>query len=232
MRLEKLHAWKLTTTEAREVQRALAPGVKRSDDFGEVKRVCGVDIGFKGGAARAACAVLSFPDLEPLEMLCLESPVEFPYVPGLLSFREIPPLIPVLERLVVEPDLFIADGQGIAHPRRFGLASHLGLILDKPVIGCAKSRLLGVFREPGPARGEFEPLLDGGEIVGAVLRTENKVKPVFVSVGHRVSLETSIGFVLGCCRGHRLPEPIRFAHRLASGGPGVEGLGQSNDKVT
>jgi deoxyribonuclease V len=218
MRLLDLHPWDLSPFEARRVQGELAYGVKRTDDIGEVRRVCGVDIGFRGNTVRAACVVMSFPGLESLESLCLESPAVFPYVPGLLSFREIPPLIPVLERLGVEPDLVIADGQGIAHPRRLGLASHLGLLLDKPVIGCAKSRLLGVFREPGLSRGEFEHLFDGEEIVGAVLRTKDKVKPLFVSIGHKVSLESSIGFILGCCRGYRLPEPIRFAHRLASGG--------------
>jgi deoxyribonuclease V len=221
MRLIELHPWNLSPSEAREVQGALASGVERTDDLGEVRRVCGVDVGFKGGTVRAACVVLSFPDLEPLESLCLESPVAFPYVPGLLSFREIPPLVPVLKSLAVEPDLLIADGQGIAHPRRLGLASHLGLLLDKPVIGCAKSRLLGAFREPGFSRGDYEHLFDGEEIIGAVLRTKDKVKPLFVSIGHKVSLESSIDFILGCTRGHRLPEPIRFAHRLANGGCGI-----------
>jgi deoxyribonuclease V len=219
MLLLDLHPWNLSPCEARKVQGELASRVKRVDDHGEVRRVCGVDIGFGDNRVRAACVVLSYPDFEPLESVCRESPVAYPYVPGLLSFREIPPLVPVLEGLRVEPDLVIADGQGIAHPRRLGLASHLGLLLDKPVIGCAKSRLLGTCREPGPARGEFEHLFDGEEIVGAVLRTKDWVKPVYVSIGHKVSLESSIAFILGCCRGHRLPEPIRFAHRLASGRP-------------
>lgn len=217
MKVAELHPWDLSPSEARKVQDALAPAVKRSGELDGVRRVCGVDIGFGSGTVRAACAVLSFPDLEPVETLCLEGTVAFPYVPGLLSFREIPPLVPVLEKLAVEPDLLIADGQGIAHPRRFGLASHLGLLLDRPVIGCAKSRLLGVFREPGSSRGEYEYLFDGDEIVGAVLRTKERVKPVFVSVGHKVSLESSIRFILECCRGHRLPEPVRVAHGLASG---------------
>jgi deoxyribonuclease V len=216
MRLIDAHPWDIGPRDARRVQELLSPRVKTFDDHGEVKRVCGVDIGVKGGIARAACVVLSFPGLEPLESLCLESPVAFPYVPGLLSFREIPPLIPVLRGLLVEPDLIIADGQGVAHPRRFGLASHLGILLDKPSIGCAKSRLLGECGEPGYARGSFESLLDGGEVVGAALRTRDGVKPVYVSVGHRVSLRTAVDFVLRCGGGYRLPEPVRLAHRLAS----------------
>jgi deoxyribonuclease V len=218
MRLIDVHPWDIGPRDARRVQELLAPRVKTFDDHGEVKRVCGVDVGIKGGTARAACVVLSFPGLEPLESLCLESSLSFPYVPGLLSFREIPPLIPVLRGLLIEPDLIIADGQGVAHPRRFGLASHLGILLDKPSIGCAKSRLLGEGGEPGYTRGSFERLLDGGEVVGATLRTRDGVKPVYVSVGHRVSLGTAVDFVLRCGGGYRLPEPVRLAHRLASSG--------------
>jgi deoxyribonuclease V len=140
-----------------------------------------------------------------------------PYVPGYLSFREGPAILAACEQLETEPDLFVFDGQGVAHPRRFGIASHVGVILDKPSIGCAKSRLCGTHHEPGPEAGSYVHLYDGDEILGAVLRTRDRVSPVYVSVGHRVSLEAAIEYVLACCRGYRLPETTRYAHRVASG---------------
>jgi deoxyribonuclease V len=141
--------------------------------------------------------------------------VTFPYVPGLLSFREGPAVLDALDKLKSPPDLLIFDGHGLAHPRRFGLACHLGLLVDIPAIGCAKSRLCGQYEEPGPHRGDTMPLIDKGEVVGAAVRTRAGVKPVFVSIGHRVDLPTSIHYVLACCRGYRLPETTRWAHRLA-----------------
>jgi deoxyribonuclease V len=217
MRVAGLHPWALGTADARNLQTALAAKVSRVDDFPEVRSVCGLDVGIRGGTARAAYAVMSFPSLDLIEENRVESAVSFPYVPGLLSFREIPALIPLLEGMGTEPDLVLCDGQGISHPRRFGLASHLGLLLDKPSIGCAKSRLVGSHDEPGSGKGDLAYLRDRGEVVGAVLRVRPLVKPLYVSIGHRISLETAVLIVLRCCRAYRIPEPLRRAHRLASG---------------
>ena len=167
--------------------------------------------------AKGAVVVLRLPDLTPVESSVVEQRVSFPYVPGLLSFRETPLILAACERLTLTPDLFIADAQGIAHPRRLGLASHLGLILDVPTIGCAKSILCGSHGGLGEEAGSYVSLLDGGEVIGAALRTKQGAKPVYVSIGHKVDLEAAIYLVLACCRGYRLPEPIRLAH-LAAGG--------------
>jgi deoxyribonuclease V len=182
-----------------------------------------------GARARAAVVVLAFPSLEPVEESVVEQPCRFPYVPGLLAFREGPSILAAFRRLRARPDLLIFDGQGIAHPRRFGIAAHIGVLLDLPAIGCAKSRLTGTHGEPGPARGAWAPLVERGETIGAVLRTREGVKPVYVSVGHRLGLETALGLVLRCGGGCRLPEPTRRAHRAAGdwlktdGGAGKRG---------
>lgn len=161
----------------------------------------------------AAVVVLDFESLDVLEVAAVRARARFPYVPGYLSFREIPPLLDALARLEAVPDLIVCDGQGRAHPRRFGLACHLGVILDLPALGCAKSRLIGEYREPGPRRGAHTRLLDGGEVIGEVVRTRTGVKPVFVSVGHRISLATARRAVLRLAPRYRLPEPVRAAHR-------------------
>jgi deoxyribonuclease V len=216
-----LHSWDLAPAEARAVQRRLAAEIVVEDRLGEIRRVAGVDVGFprRGDQemARAAAVLLSFPDLTPLGDSLVEEPVRYPYIPGLLSFREAPAIIAALERLPEPPDLIMADGQGRAHPRRFGIACHLGLLLDRPALGCAKSRLVGRYDEPPPEPGAWTPLTDHGEVIGAVVRTRAGVKPLFVSVGHRVSLETAVALVLACGRGLRLPEPTRLADQLASG---------------
>lgn len=189
------------------------------DRLGSVQRVAGVDVGFEGGGAvtRAAVVVLGYPGLELLETAIARRPTTFPYVPGLLSFRELPAVLEALDRLRETPDLLLCDGQGIAHPRRFGIASHLGLLVDLPSIGVAKSRLYGSHSAVPEARGAWTPLHAEGEVIGAVLRTRTGVKPLYVSPGHRVNLETAVGYVLGCCTRYRLPETTRQAHRLASG---------------
>lgn len=161
--------------------------------------------------------VLSYPELEIAEVQTVEDSIDFPYVPGLLSFREAPLTLAACGQLSVTPDLILVDGQGIAHPRRLGLASHLGLFLDTPTIGCAKSRLCGSHFEPADEPGSHAELVDNDEVIGAVLRTKAKVKPIYVSIGHRVDLESAIYWVTECCRGYRLPEPTRLAH-LAAGG--------------
>ena len=210
------HPWKVSTAEARDIQLNLRGHVSFEPDFGEVRTVAGVDVGMAGDVAKSAVVVLEYPSLVPVEQSMAEVVATMPYVPGLLSFREAPAILAACEELDVEPDLLIFDGQGVAHPRRFGIASHVGVILDKPSVGCAKSRLCGTHQEPAPEAGSYTHLYHDEEIIGAVLRTRDTVSPVFVSVGHRLDLETAIEFVIGCCKGYRLPETTRHAHRAAS----------------
>lgn len=217
MQYRALHSWDVTPEEARRLQNGLRTQVVKTDRFGKINTVAGVDIGFKKDIARASVVVLSFPGLQVVDSVVTESPVRFPYVPGLLSFREIPPLLTAFTQLQTEPDLIIVDGQGIAHPRRFGLASHLGLILDKPTIGCAKSRLWGRYEEPETEQGSYTYLMDKDEVIGAVVRTRKNVKVVYISIGHRISLDSARTLTLACCRGYRLPETTRYAHNAASG---------------
>jgi deoxyribonuclease V len=225
MEIRTLHRWDLSIPEAMDTQRRLASQVVCSGDPGEVRTVAGVDISVleKGtrAPARGAVVVLSYPGLELLEQAVVEAEVTFPYVPGLLSFRETPVLLEPLSR-VRKPDLLLVDGQGFAHPRRFGIACHLGLLLDVPAIGCAKSRLCGEHAEPDRAAGSQSELRDGGQVIGAVLRTRDGVNPIYVSVGHRIGLAEAADWVLRCCRGLRLPEPTRLAHQ-AAGGPASGG---------
>ena len=217
MNYQQLHPWEMTPAEARQIQNELRNQVISQDRFSDIKTVAGVDLGFKQDIARASVVVLSFPDLQLIDGALVESPVLFPYIPGLLSFRETPPLLKAFDQLNTEPDLIIADGQGIAHPRRFGIASHLGLILDRPTIGCAKSRLWGKHKQPKSEAGSVEYLYDKNEIIGAAVRTRANVSVVYVSVGHRVSLDSAIRLTLACCRRYRLPETTRYAHQAAAG---------------
>lgn len=213
------HPWELTPREAMALQRELAPRVVREDRLGDVRCVAGVDVGYEEGGklTRAAVAVLDFPALTVREEMVVRVPTRFPYVPGLLSFREIPAVLEAFAALESTPDLVLCDGQGYAHPRRFGLACHLGVLLDVPTIGAAKSRLLGEHPEVPPERGAWVPLTDQGELIGAVLRTRARTRPLYVSVGHRISLDTAIRWTLACAPRYRLPETTRAAHRLASG---------------
>ena len=209
------------------LQKALAGAAVRSDRFGPggrraIRRVAGVDAAFADGGRviRAAAVMLDYPGLEQTGEALIERPTAFPYVPGLLSFREVPALLEALRQLPTMPDLILCDGHGYAHPRRFGLACHLGLWLDIPAIGVAKSRLTGSHDEPGPAKGDAAWLLADkgerpGERIGAVLRTRERVKPVYVSAGHRVSLRTAVSLTLGCATRFRLPEPTRLADKLS-----------------
>jgi deoxyribonuclease V len=211
------HSWDLSPAEAFMLQKKLATSVIRETQLGSVTTVAGIDVGFREGMAHAAVAMLNFPDLKLIDYALATRPITFPYVPGLLSFREGPVVLEALDRLKSRPDLLIFDGQGLAHPRRFGLACHMGLLTNIPSIGCAKSRLVGQYEEPGLKQGDSTPLTDKGEVIGAVVRTRDGTKPVFVSIGHRVDLPTSVRYVLTCCRGFRLPETTRWAHRLAGG---------------
>jgi len=180
--------------------------------------VAGIDVGFEqdGRIARAAVVVLRFPELELAETSVIRHSTTFPYIPGLLSFREAPAVLEAIDRLRALPDLLICDGQGLAHPRRLGLASHLGLWTGLPSIGAAKSRLIGQHEPVGEKRGDWQPLWDAGELIGAALRTRPGARPLYISIGHRISLETAIHMVLSCTTTYRLPETTRQAHRLAS----------------
>jgi deoxyribonuclease V len=213
------HSWNLTPGAAIALQHRLRSKVVRLGRPRQVRHVAGTDVGFErgGGITRAAVAVLTFPELELADYAVVRQPTRFPYVPGLLSFREIPALLAALARLSVQPDLLLCDGQGIAHPRRFGIASHLGVYCGMPAIGVAKSRLVGEHGVPMQRRGAWVPLRDRGETIGAVLRTKPHTQPVFVSIGHRISLPLAVRYVMACTTKFRLPETTRWAHQLASG---------------
>lgn len=213
------HPWDVTPSEAIVIQKRLQGEVELADRVGDITRVAGVDVGFEeeGRVARAAVAVLSFPDLGLIEHAIARLPVSFPYIPGLLSFREVPVVLEALGQLATLPDILLCDGQGLAHPRRFGLACHLGVLADLPAIGVAKTRLIGEHGAVPVTRGQWTPLSDKGETIGAVLRTRLGVKPLYISSGHRVCLETAIHYVMACVTRYRLPETTRWAHRLASG---------------
>ncbi len=183
------------------------------------RTVAGVDTSIRAERVHAAVCLFSFPELEPLETARALRPVEFPYVPGLLAFRELPALLEAYEKLSREPDLLLVDGHGLAHPRRFGIACHLGVVLDRPSIGCGKSLLVGTHRDPGPRRGAHTRLVEGGEVLGTCLRTRTGVKPVYVSIGHRIDLDAAVKLVLACARGRRLPEPVHAADRAAGEDP-------------
>jgi deoxyribonuclease V len=217
LKIEPLHSWDVSPAEAIEIQNRLRSLVRVERLASEVHLVAGVDISLKE-RGRAVVVVLTFPELELTETTVFESPVEFPYIPGLLSFREAPLILGAMAKLEHAPDLILVDGQGYAHPRRFGIASHLGVLLDRPTVGCAKSILVGRGPEPELEAGAWTELLDRGEVVGAAVRTRSGVKPVYVSVGHKIDLPTAIHYVLACTRGYRLPEPTRLAHQLAGEG--------------
>lgn len=222
MKVRQLHPWDVSPSEALEIQREYCRLVSTVSDIGIVQRVAGVDTSARGNTMRAAVVILSFPELTPLETSIAERPARFPYIPGMLSFREAPAILAAFESVTDEPDLIMVDGQGIAHPRRFGIASHVGIILNKPTIGVAKSRLIGRHEEVGPEPGSWAYVYDDGELIGAALRTKARSKPVYVSVGHKLDLETAIHYVLSSLRGHRLPEPIRRAHTAAGAAAGSE----------
>jgi deoxyribonuclease V len=217
----------LDTTQARELQKVLAAGVDATRSLPSLNTVAAADVSYdlRGKWLFAAVVVTRQGTEEIVEKASAVTPVRFPYVPGLLSFREAPPVVQAYEQLREHPDVLLIDGQGIAHPRRFGLASHLGLWLGIPTIGCAKSWLIGEFNVPGPERGEWSPLVDQEVTVGAVLRTRSKVKPLFVSTGHLCDLPSAIRVVLDCCPRYRLPTPARLAHHFVNELRRVHGAG-------
>lgn len=217
MRINNLHTWNVTIEQAIKIQKNLADKIIEDNSIQSLKFVAGVDVSVNRlNEAAAAVVLISYPDLKIVEKYLVKGKVDFPYVPGLLSFREIPLTLKACEKLTLDPDLIMVDGQGIAHPRRMGLASHLGLFLNIPTIGCAKSPLYGNYENPEDIQGKYSLISDSrGETIGAVLRTKSRVKPLFISVGHKIDLLSAIHWVLQCCRGYRLPEPTRLAH-LAS----------------
>jgi deoxyribonuclease V len=231
MKMPKLHNWSLTYQQARDLQKHLASKVQLTPLEKPAKLIAGLDCAFSKDAKRiiAAAVVLRIPDaqqglweslatpaFETIETASAIQQVTFPYIPGLLSFREAPACLAAVEKLKNTPDVFIVDGQGLAHPRRLGLASHLGLFFEKPTIGCAKSKLIGAFSGPPPEKGAHTPLRDKNEIIGAVVRTRSNVEPLFVSVGNKCSLKDAIKVTLDCTTKYRIPEPTRLAHQLVS----------------
>jgi deoxyribonuclease V len=213
------HPWDVSIVEAKQIQLELAQKVSLKDQFEVPRFVAGVDVGFteKGKTTCAAIAVLNYPELSLFDKSIARCKTVFPYVPGYLSFRELPAVLKALDQLKTIPDMFLCDGQGIAHPRRFGLACHLGVMTNIPSIGVAKSRLIGTYLEPGPEKGDWSDLFDNGEHIGIVLRTRTRIKPLFISPGHRISMRSAMQWVINCTTRYRLPETTRYAHKLASG---------------
>ena len=217
MKITHVHDWNLTPNEAIMLQKQLANETITNQplDLSAIKRVAGVDVSVKNNVSQAAVVVLTYPDLQVIETVRAQQPTPFPYIPGLLSFREGPVLEEAFGKLQCVPDVFIFDGMGIMHPRRLGIAAHMGLWLNRPTIGCGKNKLIGTFDEPSQVKGAFSPLIHRSEQLGVVLRTRANVKPVFISVGHRATLETAVELVINCTPKYRLPEPIRHAHNAA-----------------
>ena len=216
MKYLKLHTWNVDYKKAVEIQERLKKSIILKDSTKNCKLIAGADVSYTKGSEifYASVVVFNLQTMERVEEVTASGKVDFPYIPGLLSFRESPILLKAFAKIKSEPDVIILDAQGIAHPRGIGLASHIGLLLDKSSIGCAKTRLIGEYNEVGGEAGCHSQLTVKGEIVGAVLRTRKNVKPVFVSPGHKIDLNTSIDLVLKTCRGYRLPEPVRQAHKL------------------
>ncbi len=214
----ELHRWDVSPEEAVAIQNRLCSQLDLQSEPESIETAAGVDVSYDKGSdwLFAAVVVLQLSSLQVVETAAVTARVPFPYIPGLLSFREAPVVIRAWEKLKVKPDCLICDGQGIAHPRRFGIACHLGLWLDIPSIGCAKSLLVGTYQEPGEKRGSVAPLYHRREQVGVILRTKDRVEPVFISQGHKISLKKAIEVVLACCTKYRLPEPTRRAHLLVN----------------
>jgi deoxyribonuclease V len=217
MKLHQRHDWTLTPEQAIALQKQLAAEViaDRAIDVDRVRLVAGVDVSVKDNVSQAAVVVVALPDLKPVETVLAKRPTPFPYIPGLLSFREGPVLEEAFEKLQHEPDAFIFDGMGIAHPRRIGIASQMGLWLQKPTVGCGKTLLVGRYAEPAQERGAHSELVDRGQVIGAVLRTRAGTKPVYISPGHLADIPTAVELVMRCTPKYRLPEPIRLAHNAA-----------------
>lgn len=218
VQFDNLATYDVTPGAAAEMQEKLAKLISLEDDFGEITRIAGVDVSITRGWDTGTCGivVLSYPDMRAVETTEFTGSVRFPYIPGLLAFREMPLILEAFKQLKHRPDMLFLDGQGYAHPRRFGMACHVGLALDIPAVGIAKSRLIGTFGELGHEGGSVTPLLDDGVRIGDVVRTKDGVKPIFVSPGHKVSFESATRLALRCVRRYRVPEPTRLASNLVS----------------
>jgi deoxyribonuclease V len=228
----KLHNWNLTPDEAARVQSELRSRLILTWDQRSVATIGGVDISIKTETARAAIVVIRYPELTPVEGVIADAPLVFPYIPGLLAFREGPAVLATWNELQNKPDLLMFDGQGIAHPRGIGIAAQMGLWLERPTIGVAKSRLYGRHEEVGPRRGDRTDLLDKqGNLIGTVVRTRERTNPLYISPGHLMDVEHATQFVLNCSTGYRLPEPTRWAHKVA-GGEKLPVEGQDSDQLT
>ena len=221
MKIEQLHDWNLAPRAAAALQRDLAPRLisDRPLALERLETVAGIDVSVRGNLSRAAVVVVRYPQLEIIEAVRAAQETAFPYIPGLLAYREGPVILAALEKLRCEPDAFIFDGMGQMHPRRMGIAAHLGLWLERPTIGCGKTRYIGDYVEPAPTKGSRSELTYQGALLGYALRTRTKVKPVFVSAGHMADLESATRLALETTTRYRLPEPIRAAHRLAKLSP-------------
>ncbi len=217
MQIHHLHEWDLSPAEAIALQKRLATQARFDDplDLNAVRTVAGVDVSVQENISQAAVVILSYPALQVIETVTYQMPTPFPYIPGLLTFREGPVLEQAFLQLQTEPDVFIFDGMGRIHPRQMGIATHLGLWLDRPTVGCGKTMFVGDYVEPPPEAGMSAPLMYHGQQIGAILRTRAKVKPVFISVGHRANLASAVELILRCTTRYRLPEPIRAAHNAA-----------------
>ena len=214
--LQHPHSWDVSPDEAKQIQHRLVPSVRETPLEGDVETVAGIDVSIRDDTAQAAIVVLSLPELDVVDRAAHRCEVPFPYVPGLLSFRETPPVLPALEQLSKLPDVLMTDSHGRAHPRRFGFACHLGVLLDRPTLGVAKSILVGTPNGTlGTEKGSHVPLVDDGETVGMVLRTRTDVHPVYVSVGHRLTLDDAVELTLACSPRYKIPEPTRQAHTLS-----------------
>jgi len=212
------HIWNMSAKDARALQTELRERLICKDDFSNITTVAGIDVSYEKASnlSYAGVVVMTFPELEVVEQKYAVLPTPFPYIPGLLTFREGPSVLAAFEKLSIEPDLLIFDGHGQAHPKGFGIAAHMGLLLDKPAIGCAKKRLCGAYKEPDLKQGSISQLEYKGESIGTVVRTKSNVKAVFISQGHRISLTSAVGFIFDVCRGYRLPEPTRKAHNFVN----------------
>ena len=210
--VKSLHAWDVSVKEALRLQHLIKSQVSAVDDLNHIEMIAGVDVNYGKKTGQAGVAVFSFPAMELIESCSHLGEITFPYMPGLFSFREIPLLIPALEKVKNIPQLILVDGHGIAHPSRLGIASHLGILMDIPTIGCAKSKFVGTFVDPLKTRGAYSFLYHGEDIIGAVVRTRYNTTPLYVSIGHKISLEKAIEVVLMCTGKYRLPDPLRFAH--------------------
>jgi deoxyribonuclease V len=225
MKINDLHPWNPSYQEAKQLQTQLASKISTENQVNKVRLIAGIDVSvISPDSGRAGLVILSYPELELIEVVQFEGALNFPYIPGLLSFRELPLALAAFKKLSSRPDIVLVDGQGLAHPRGLGLASHLGLIIETPTIGCAKSLLCGKHGPVGIVPGCSKHIEYNGSIVGTALRTKLNVKPVFISIGHMIDLQSSVDWTLKCCRGYRLPEPSRLAHQASKGNLAPLGL--------